>query len=246
MAILVIGGFLHLPDVEIVSLDGIEECRKPSPMPFEINYGIQGMVGYFDEDEYIVNVCGGETGGFGGGPIDLCFQYFFETDEWNQASFRMKERRDRAASVVLNNGSFFVLGGRPSYRSSEFPIEWKYGPTLPFAGQEHCACLINQTHMFMAGGRNGGISTLLYIDTGEWTGLPNMNEERWDPICQPIKDGREVLAIGGRNNIYSVESFSFDSMSWSRRYPLPVQIGSTKYAVEYNCKESFLIVGGRG
>ena len=240
-AILVIGGNRKLSkilsDVEIVSLDGNEECRKPRPLP----KGIYGMVGYFDGDGNKAIVCGGAEEGWE--PLDTCFEYSLETDEWNEARFGMKGKREMAESVLLNNGSFLVLGGKPSFETSEYPIEGKQGPRLPNGTYAQCLSQINQTHLFMAG-RLLGANThayLLALDKGEWIQLPDMIEERFGHICHPIKGGREVLAIGGWDKS-SVESFSFDSMSWRSVNPLPRKIENARYAVEY--KETFLIVGG--
>ena len=144
-AILVFGGkddsnYESLSDVEIVSLDGNEECRKPRSMP----KGIHGMVGYFDEDGNKAIFCGGYDEYLN--DLDTCFEYSLETDEWNEARFRMKENRWYAASVLLKNGSFFVLGGSYSERTSEFPIEGRYGPILPYGARSHCICQIISTH----------------------------------------------------------------------------------------------------
>ena len=223
----------------MVSLDGIEGCREPRSM----DRGIDGMVGYFDEEGNKAIVCGGSDGQ-DGNPLDTCFEYSFETDEWNEARFRMKEERERAASVLLNNGSFFVLGGRRSFETSEFPIEGVYGPRLPYKAWRHCICQINQTHLFMGGGRRDGIdqiSYLLNLISANFTQLEYMKEHRNEHVCHPIKGGREVLVIGGFDKS-SVESFSFDTMSWRRVNPLPRNIRDARYVVEY--QETFLVVGG--
>ena len=238
-AILVIGGFdgNRLSDVEIVSLDENEECRKPRAM----TKGIYGMVGYFDEDGNKAIVCGGRDGR---DYLDTCFEYSLETDEWNEARFRMKEKRLYAASVLLNNGSFFVLGGHSSYECSEFPIEGRESMRLAYRASQHCLCQINQTHLFMAGGDQSGTKKLTYtlnLDSGRFDRLPDMTEDREDHLCHPIKGGREVLAIGGYFKS-SVESFSFDLMSWRSVNPMPRRIEHARYVVEY--KETFLIVGG--
>ena len=204
------------------------------------------MVGYFDEDENKVIVCGGEDDAWN--VLDTCFEYSLETDEWNEANFKMKEKRAWAASVVLNNGSFFVLGGDdPSFETleySEFPIEGHYGPRLPYEATGHCLCQPNQNRLFMAGGHGRGLSKLAFLldlNTGEWTQLPDMIEARNDHICHQINGGKEVLAIGGDEKS-SVESFAFDSMSWKEVNSLPREIQDARYAVEY--KDTFLIVGG--
>ena len=236
-SILVIGGFNHaeryLSDVEIVSLDGNEVCRKPMLFPREF----KGMVGYINEEENKAVVCGGHNS-------DTCFEYSFEKDEWEVAGFRMKEERVNAASAVLNNGSFFVLGGFSSFETSEFPVEGKYGPRLPYEAWHHCLCQIHKTHLFMAGGYWGPTEKLAYlldVETGEWNELPNMIEKRDYHICHPIKGGNEVLVVGGFSTS-SVESFSFKSMSWRRVRQLPKIIYDAGNAVEY--KETFFIVGG--
>ena len=203
---------------------------------------IHGMAGYFDEYENKVIVCGGEDEDRI--HLDTCFEYSLATDEWNEARFRMKEERYKAASVLLNNGYFFVLGGHPSCETSEFPIEGNYGLRLSYEAVNHCLCQINHTHLFISGGSESGTGKntyLLNLESGSFNKLQNMIENRAGHICHPIKGGREVLAIGGIG-ISSVESFFFYSMSWRRVNQLPRKIGWARYAVEY--KETFLIVGG--
>ena len=198
------------------------------------------MVGYFDEDGNKAIVCGGEDEEWNA--LDTCFEYSLETDEWNEATFRMKQDRNLAASVLLNNGSFFVLGGHPSYETSEFLIEGENGPIFPYSTYRHCVCQINQIHLFMAGGARTGKNTyLLHLNSGSFNQLPDMAENRQGHICHPINGGGEVLAIGGYEKS-SVEAFSFDSMSWRSVNPLPRKIENARYAVEY--KETVLIVGG--
>ena len=201
---------------------------------------ISAMVGYFDEDGNKAILCGGSDRTY----LATCFEYSLETDEWNEARFRMKEKRYLAASVLLNNGSFLVLGGILSPESSEFPIEGRNGTRLPYSAWRHCLCQINQTHLFMAGGFQSGTGKLAYlvnVNSGEFIQLENMIENIYGHICHPIIGGREVLAIGGRFKS-SVMSFSFDSMSWRSANPLPKNIQWARYVVEY--KETFLIVGG--
>ena len=202
--------------------------------------GIQGMVGYFDNIE-LVTVCGGSDGQ---DYLDTCFEYSLWTDEWNEAIFKLKEGRSFAVSSVVHNGSFFVLGGQPSHETSEFPIEGRYGPMLPYVGWGNCLCRLNKTHLFMAGGYGSGIAKLVYVldlDTGEWFQLPDLIEARKSHVCHSIKGGNEVLAIGGEGKS-SVESFYFDSMSWREVNPLPREIMDARNTVKY--KDTFIVVGG--
>ena len=96
----------------------------------------------------------------------------------------------------------------------------------------------------MAGGewrRAGHLAYLLNLNSEEFIQLPDMIEDRYLHICHPIKERREVLAIGGSFES-TVESFSFESMSWRSVNPLPRKIQDAGYVVGY--KDSFLIVGG--
>ena len=203
--------------------------------------GIVGMVGHFNKDGNKAIVCGGQNEMRS---LDTCYEYSLDADEWKEAGFKMKETRSLPASVLLNNGAFFVVGGTYTTETSEFPIEQRFGPRLPYIAVSHCLCQINQTHIFMAGGAEPATKDLAYllnIYNAEWTKLPNLHEKRFGHICQPIKGGKEVLAIGGLGKS-SVEAFSFESLSWRRVGSLPVGIGYARNAVEYG--ETFLIVGG--
>ena len=197
------------------------------------------MVGYFDEAENKAIVCGGND--VNNEEMNSCFEYSLETGQWNEAQYRMLARRFLAASVVLNNGSFFVSGGSDSFETSEFPIEGKLGPRLPYDAYQHCLCQINKTHLFMAGGSLGARARQAYIlnlNTAEWTQLPDMIEFRYSHLCHSIMGGKEIIVIGGRDKS-SVESF--DSINWRVVNPFPSEISYARY-VDY--KETFLIVGG--
>ena len=133
-AILVIGGFDGrdvTSDVEIVVLNRnpnvtTGECRIPRPLP----EAMSGMVGYFSEEEDLAFVCGGRN--TEGDPVSKCYTYSLMEDVWEEAQFRMEEKRYDAAGVVLKNGSLLVVGGYPSWSTSELPKESLEGPELPY------------------------------------------------------------------------------------------------------------------
>ena len=192
------------------------------------------MVGFFDQDENKAIICGGNKG-----RQVPCYEYLLEHDEWKIV--RSSITRHFAAAVMLSNGSFLVVGGQNRY-TMQYPMNEKHGPALPYQAWMHCLCLLDQDHLFMAGGAYHETQAYsLSLITGEWKSLPNMIEPRRSHICHPIKKGIEVLAVGGLGKS-SAEVFSFETLCWRLIQPLPREVGFSRVAIQY--KDTFLIVGG--
>ena len=251
-AILIVGGeSQHVHSIstsEIVYLDGdrssIEECRRPKRM----DRGFYGMAGHFDGVGLKVVLCGGVSYSYLPDADSVnandCFEYSLITDHWTKP-YSMVTQRQLPVSVFLNNGSFFILGGEsnPDMQSTEYPIEGLEGPRTPFNDLDHsyCACVINDTHILMAGGTiSGRLAYMLDLISEEWIQIPDMLNDRYGHICKHIKQDTEVLVIGGHMKS-TVEIFSLEIWAWRMVQPLPKDIG---YAAIVDYGNNFLLVGG--
>ena len=208
---MIIGGWngSTIYDVEIVELSQSgQQCQKPQ----DNSYSDKGMVGGFINGRPLV--CGGSF-------KHRCSEYSFTNEEWTLTTFSMKEERALAASVILPNGTFFIIGG--SYgtnllTTTELLIEdahFEYGVDLPDELSQHCAVLINSSHLVTAGGYYTLSSYLLDINLGVWTRIEDMNKERWLHSCGLV-GGNEVVAAGGVNGVGldSTEILNIATMTW--------------------------------
>ena len=208
--ILAIGGHQHPHDVEILEISppdhGQQQCTKPADIPAG---STGGMVGAFHNGRPLV--CGG--------PLDRrCWQYSIESREWSLAPFQMSDERYYAASVLLTDGTFLVMGGSSGgeSRSERLEVEdFASGPDLPARFSEHCTSLVNLTHVFVGGGRYVPRSAYLMDVTSEdyyWALLPDMIMERKLHSCGVV-DGKVVIA-GGAFQMTVSEILDMGSGQW--------------------------------
>ena len=93
-----------------------------------------------------------------------CHTFNFGDYTWSQMKFSLNEhRRIYAQSVMLANGTFFVMGGfnasqppKSSLETTEYlnvgASEFVIGPNMPDAFAAQCSKSINSTHIFTSGG----------------------------------------------------------------------------------------------
>ena len=247
---MVIGGYDGdwLSDAEFFGLDDAKECGKPRDLPNTL----EGAVGHFDDGRNTPVLCGGSDG-HEMEHSRACYEYSLADDGWSRAGFALKDPRFYAASVtLLSNGSFLVLGGQRTVfnviASSEYPVEGAHGPDLPYTTYKHCACNVNRTHVFMAGGtdmpdknpRPLDSAHILGLRDGQWSKLPPMSTGRKEHSCVALKGGTEILAFGGRDES-GAELFRFRAWDWWKVGSLPKKIGEMA-SVGYG--HGLLVVGG--
>lgn len=176
-----------------------------------------------------------------------CKEYSFDLGSWINSSHTLLEPRMGAAAVVLKtNGSLFVIGGEKSstkpLRSTETTTTDKgfsYGPEMPQALVQVCACNTMEGHVFISGGKvrerlefsmfsfklfphqgSGAVSSTYAIDPSSsiWRSLPRMNHRRYAHSCGLIGDGDRIIVAGGYNSgeiLKSAEIFSLSDSKWS-------------------------------
>ena len=98
----------HVQSPKVSRNRTIALLRFPPYFPPDLPYGIRGHVGAFIEGRPIF--CGGEAT-FASSFERRCVRYSFANQSWSLAPFQMRRMRKLAASVVLPNGTFFVIGG---------------------------------------------------------------------------------------------------------------------------------------
>lgn len=70
-----------------------------------------------------------------------CLVYSISEDRWQQAGFGLKEGRIHPASVLLDNGTMVVFGGRSSVTEvmAKTDETFEHGPEMPVSDQGLCA-----------------------------------------------------------------------------------------------------------
>lgn len=108
--IMVIGGYngRDLSSAEVVALgDGTRRCTKHIvPLPV-VRDSVVAEAGFPDREK--VTVCGGQRVLTA---TRECYTYLIGENRWRTASFRLTTVRKDAASVILDNGTMMVFGGR--------------------------------------------------------------------------------------------------------------------------------------
>ena len=139
----------------------------------------------------------------------------------------MNEKREFATSVVLPNGTLFILGGEygdNSLTTTEVLVDndyFDYGIDLPEEFYKHCAVLVNSTHLIIAGGLSDAEAKnstyLLDIDSGSWDRTDDLIAARYWHSCGLVGNDK-VVAAGGYNGadyLASTEIFNLRTMEWS-------------------------------
>ena len=143
-------------------------------------------------------VCGGST--------TACSEYSFANRQWTRTSFLLNAQRDFAASAVLPNGTFLVTGGGDddnSWSTTELLIDdshFEYGVGLPARLLGHCAVLVNESHLLVAGGLFSFVhhsSYILDLDRGTWSEVDHLIHRRAFHSCGLVSGSGVVVAAGG-------------------------------------------------
>ena len=130
-----------------------------------------------------------------------------------KTSIKLKEKRSGAASVMLNEETLWILGGRrtdESYITSTELISLDadfsvYGPSMPNELSNLCAVKYNESHIYLTGGYNydsGGETNKVWIFnkvTTAWTEGPLMINKRAWHGCTILhhEQGSWIVVSGG-------------------------------------------------
>ena len=234
-------------DVELIDVSsegGI--CTKPGDFPDGKDYGL-GAVGAFIDG--MPTVCGGLEGG------RECHGYNFDHQFWIKFSYLMIEEREEAAGIAMKNGSWLIIGGRTKTRealaNSEILVNQIFhsGALWPLHFWGHCSFSINDTHGFIAGGRNADnfikTSFILKLETSFWNWIADSNFERSGHACGMLEYMSETLIVmaGGRD-VLDVELLSLSASSkreWTHGPMLPHEMDN---AASLQIDKDFIILGG--
>ena len=193
-------------------------CIKPSNYPFKTS-DITGSGGI---------VCGGSFEN----PDHSCFKYSIQDKTWSNVGSLNAQRY--AASSVLMHDDYWITGGGQlngltSLVTSEI-LKDSQGPftksaDLPEQLQDHCMSVLNDTHVFIAGGHWSPKSAYFVdvsVDPFRFTKLPPMLDNRRGAACGTIVWGYSattktndftVIVAGGMD--YDTEDSSKTSNFYS-------------------------------
>ena len=193
---MVVGGIGAERDSEIIIIGGTEDntCQKPADLPY---FGFWVSGGYANGNPMVA----------GGGDSTDCYSYSFDVDSWTEEE-PLLTVREGAQSVVLEDGTLWITGGRDSSNlQSTTELRSKEGVTagrsLPYRTAFHCLVNLNETHVFLGGGmsdvpdRYENRSFILNLETEIWTELPEMNMDRYGHTCALLPNPPRVMVIGG-------------------------------------------------
>ena len=238
-------------------------CRKRADLPLvESDYG--GLVHPVSRafDDHLL-VCGGSLHYEN---VAECREYNYSTNAWSNSDVRLLKARYQATSIVLDDGSWWVMGGVGAdgkrVNTSEIMDPgtriFRSGPDLPAAVNEHCIVRVNETHHFIAYGTEAATqdSWLFEMATMKWHKLPpTIRYRNGRSVCgfaerrgfgrgaqtAPI---REVVLGGGAAESFAErasEILDLDSLTWRQGPPLPERMSS---ALAVPWRKSFVILGG--
>ena len=243
--IMSVGGNSDLKsDVEFLDVSsegGI--CTKPADLPGEKDIAL-GAVGAFIDGMPLV--CGGIEGG------KECHGYNFESQSWFKNNFLMLEERASAAGLTMKNGSLIIIGGRTrngeALANSEVLINQIFhnGPLWPQHFWGHCSLTINDTHGFVAGGRNAQNfikqSFTFEYENGIWTWIADINFERAGHVCGRLEPmGEKLIVVAGGRKLLEVEILSLSTGKWTNGPKLPHEMDQ---AASLQIDHDFIILGG--
>ena len=121
-----------------------------------------GMVGAVMDGKVVM--CGGIIFGNKSSTMTTksCHALVFQSYFWKQLNVAMISARSFAQSIVLENGTFFVMGGEAAefgdiFYTTEFLDSitsefFQNGIVMPERLTKHCASKINSSHLFLSGG----------------------------------------------------------------------------------------------
>ena len=196
--LLVIGGYggkVYTSDVEKVDPNKMSsKCKKPMPYPTVI---YEPTAQTF-QDQSVLSCGGLERKDHQNILLKSCYEYNPIHLNWSYVTDMIDERL-HGRSVLLNDNEMWVVGGYPSYKTTEIfdrkTKKFRKGPDAPVDMYLHCMTKLNATHVFIGGGRsiNQGnyYDTSFLVDITEepfvFHMLPKMDKSRDGAGCGVIR-----------------------------------------------------------
>ena len=139
----------------------------------------------------------------------------------------MMKSRGYAASIVLEPGKLWILGGFDDNANILSSTEFIYadgrneeGPPMPIALSIHAMVKINQSTSFLVGGRtgSGGYSKRTWYYNGKWIDGPDLLKARAGHsvgiIRDSVTDQVYIVAAGGIPYTNDVEILDLQENKW--------------------------------
>ena len=181
---------------------------------------------------------------------EFSFQYYF----WEPTSISLIENRLNAKGILLDNGTFIVMGGMNRSNDALNSVEilhhdeFSQGPNMPISTSEHCV-VKKGTFLILSGGHNGenviDRSFIFNSNNGEWDYPASMAMPRFGHVCGLV-NYEEIVVAGGkfafhaRDILDSCELLSLSSFHWSNMANLPNGVfGAATVPLE----STFLVIG---
>ena len=167
----------------------------------------------------------------------------------------MSTERIQASGTMLQNSSWFVLGGinydEKELATSEILLDGLFVPSLnwPESVYGHCMSQFNRSHIFIAGGEGQrgsllGSAYILNVETKFWLSTEEtMKYPRKGHACGFAVDNTNEwhsIVAGGFNNLF-VELLSLTTLKWTLGPRLPFEMD---WASGVQIIDSFHIIGG--
>ena len=230
-----------LHDAEFVDFSPFESASLPKPANLSIP--LVGNVANYVQGK--VMTCGGF------GNIN-CYIYDNTEDVWLTAS-SLDTVRSNAVGFVIG-GLWYILGGKDGSKCLDSTVVYndgvfQVGQDIPYCTSYACSVLLNETHVFYAGGYYDASfrqdAYLLEVDGWKWTRLSNMRQARAGHSCGRV--GHKLIVVGGSDEAGATsEILSLDSLTWtSGPGAPPTPSGSIRGAAVYQEEETFYLLGGR-
>ena len=252
--ILVIGGYndelgSYVDTVEVVDLLGENsDCAPIAPYPIPIAWAAGAII------DGRPRVCGGE------GPFtDQCYQYLYESNQWENLQPSLQEARSDAGSGMVNSATWLITGGwdgidpptdTTEVWSSVDGLFLEFGPDLPLPLRGHCQVTLNYSYVFVLGGYDGSDYSLSFNvldwDAEEWLEpLPDLPGYILFDACgliQNPENGQELVVLASGTACYI---FNFRNETW-REGPVLEGVNSDlqESATAVQMGDNFLVLGG--
>ncbi len=167
---MVIAGLQEGTEVLLDSVEVLDLSSPSSSCSPIANYPIalEGPVGTLVDGK--LKVCGGYDGSV---KTNLCYEYNYKVNQWEQTS-SLTTARDFHGGSLVEGATWFVTGG---YGDGSDVLEhgeeaFSPGPELPRAFGEHCQVTVDPGNVVLLGGYNGSAYVPsvynLNWDSAEW------------------------------------------------------------------------------
>ncbi len=233
----------YLDDVEVINMDRIESCsNKPVNYPLAVDHSVA-----MKHNDH-VTICGGF-------PLTAdCYSYY--NDKWNLEAFQLEPARTGAKAVEIRPGEWLVMGGEDEdviYLDETQSLKngiFTRGPDLPEQKAYGSGVMLNQTHLFVAAGRNqAGYSNknyLLDIDNDRWTEIASRRvqtaiEHMTGTFYNSTASEIQVANVGDNG----IEVYSPRNDFWHSgiSFPSPLTRLTESTALQQG-PNSFILIGG--